>query len=180
MIYFTPERIAFIHIPKCGGTSVFTQIKKLKPGRWERYPGAHATIKTLNKQDLFFNEYLIQVRNPYDRFISAFHHQQTRKEIKDRVSLEKFLQYLIDDNIKDYKDKGLLRRQINWLDESKNMKIFKLEEKTIWQYLQTIDTSIIEKHSKPFTDEKIKLTKEQKKIIYTYYKQDFERFGYNE
>jgi len=180
MIYFTPENIAFIHIPKCGGTSVFTQIKKCKSGRWNRIWGAHTDIKTLNINGHTFKKYLIQVRNPYDRFLSAYYHQLTKKEKKDRVTIDRLLQYLKDDNVNDYIDKDILRRQIEWLDESKNMKIFKLEDKTIWSYLQKIDSSIREKKSKPYIGTKIELTEEQKKIIYTYYKQDFERFGYNE
>jgi hypothetical protein len=61
------------------------------------------------------------------------------------------------------------------------MKFFKLEDKTIWPWLNDNGFSgIREKVSGAAqTDKKIELYDFQKEIVYNFYKQDFETFGYN-
>ena len=171
MIYLTKEQLAFIHIPKCGGTSVLNQIRKLPKYKWNIKYGTHSGCDVAED----FNNFIVQVRNPYERFLSAYHHQMYRGQ---NLSLHTILNYLKNDNAHFFTDYGILRRQCEWIDFKKT-KIFKLEEGTIWTYLNDLGYDINEKHSKP-QKRTISLTDEQKKIVYKYYKTDFERLGYNE
>ena len=79
MILFTDKNIGFVHIPKCGGTSVTDQIKKLNEG-WIEIEGIHTPPKRILDLGYDVKGWIFQVRNPYTRFMSEYFHQIRKKE----------------------------------------------------------------------------------------------------
>ena len=175
MILFTDKNIGFVHIPKCGGTSVTDQIKKLNEG-WIEIEGIHTSPKKILDLGHDVKGWIFQVRNPYTRFVSAYNHM-----IKENnsISLNDILNYMIDEpdaNLWPIEKKGhriLFRKQLYWYVS--NMPFFKLEDKSIWRYLNLKET--ISNTSK--IKNKIKLDDKQKEVIYNFYKEDFLTFGYS-
>lgn len=66
-------KTVFIHNPKCAGTSIKSALMANPDGHW-KYGDWHYTITQLKKIPLTHNDYhkFAVVRNPYDRFVSAF------------------------------------------------------------------------------------------------------------
>ena len=86
-------KVIFIHIPKCAGTQlqneIFIQNKKYKTR-------LHASIQEIKK--IYYNEYLNYfkfaiIRNPYDRFVSAYFY------LKNTGPFDKFNTHLKDEII---------------------------------------------------------------------------------
>jgi len=175
MILFTDKNIGFVHIPKCGGTSVTSQIRKLKKD-WIEIEGIHTSPKRILDLGYDVKGWIFQVRNPYTRFVSAYN--QLIKEIKS-ISLSDILNYMTDEpdaNLLSLEKKGhriLFRKQSYWYIS--NMPFFKLEEKSIWSYLN-LKEAISNSNS---IKNKIELNDKQKEVIYNFYKEDFLTFGYN-
>jgi len=174
MFKLNNEETFFIHIPRTGGASVYHAISEAK--LCKSFGNVHSTINYLKGQGYEGKTYLIQVRNPFDRLYSTFCYLNTGQTFKDFCNLLNFPQ----ENLH-------FRKQIRWLegaDESKT-KLFKMEEETIWDYFKEKypDKNIKSPHIHRDNSEDIHnneeiYTPELKEFVYNYYKDDFEKLGY--
>lgn len=113
-IFRTKNHIVFFaHIPKCGGTSIERafinsgfqssfldgRFWKREKDCWYRSSPQHITSLYLNRLfgDGFFDYEFSVVRDPLERFLSAFNHH--RRRIGRHVSLDRFL-FLLERRIK--------------------------------------------------------------------------------
>lgn len=101
------KKIIFIHIPKCGGSSIaaglfdsvgirFGTYLKIKD-RKKYFSGddmKHATAATYKNTMKSWDDYykFSVVRNPWDRFVSALNWQQNAKK-KNRINISEFMNY---------------------------------------------------------------------------------------
>ena len=67
------KMISFIHIGKCGGSTIYTMLKS----RFDNFKEYH-----LNKNYTPTEKYIIWIRNPLVRFVSAFNHSYTAVNYK--------------------------------------------------------------------------------------------------
>lgn len=166
------KKVFFIHIPKCGGTSIFETLKVKK--KIELVGGAHsyASRHFKDKVDLF----VTQVRNPYDRIVSHFkmikqYNNEHDLDINDFINCIDNLQYT--DKKRSIFMPNHFKPMSTWINGVKNVKVFKLENGDIWDYLD-IEPSHLRKS--PIGN--IELTVSQKNIIYNYFREDFDNFDY--
>jgi len=161
MFHIKNTNLTFIHPPKCGGTSIAEELKA--KNLIEQFAvGAHATLKDIGDVG---KEYLIIVRNPYNRFFSYYHFmiEWARKRIRGELPLKgqtkEFFQKSIDklleikfegwvNTLKDMKfpfwleehsiPMDAFRCQTNWYLNytNKPVHIHKIEEGTIWPFLR--------------------------------------------
>jgi len=74
MILSKNNKFFFVHIPKAGGTSVANAMKKHKID-FASYGDAHSTIENiLDINAPSVDYYIVQVRNPYNKFYSGYHY----------------------------------------------------------------------------------------------------------
>lgn len=160
----------FIKIPRTA-TSSMNQVLKQTRG--------HATAQhwkdKMGSEDFNKAFKFAVVRNPYERFRSAWYHQYMAKTYHYPD---------INEIAKDIPDEVVYRPQYlfvyNWKDELLVNKIYKYEN------LEETWKSILRRTDKPYTPlehhhksgEKPKLNKESKILLAEYYKEDFKRFGY--
>ena len=191
MLILNSIRSAFVHIPKTGGTSVATAIKQCSSDHWfyDENSGVHASIQFMHGQDLgrFIDNYIVQVRNPYDRFISAYYHQLPDQQ----YTIDEMLNFL--DNNLTFPDTKLLTPQHQYIkinsdyikrySKEYTVSIFRTEDGDIWKYLRSLGYPVFERHERKSDKLFITvndLTNKQREIIYNYYKKDFGKFGYDE
>lgn len=169
---FEDEKIIFIHIPKCGGSSVTKQItrkykkkvamKTWSPGlnviskwktndeHWVEVTNMHATY---DRYKPFYPDYqyITQIRYPMTRWESVYKHLCKLELVNTEFSewTERASKYLpkgqfwrLFDNLDIYMNRThsnpsnieiLFLPQWTWIREE--VKIFKLEEGTIWEWL---------------------------------------------
>ncbi|MEW5422316.1 sulfotransferase family 2 domain-containing protein [Amorphus sp. 3PC139-8] len=101
--------IYFAHVPKCGGTTIESAIRSAghnlnfydkswwsEERKWSRSSPQHITTKDLTRIidiDIFDYTFTV-IRDPVDRFISAFNHNRLDRRIAWYESLPKFLNKL--------------------------------------------------------------------------------------
>lgn len=187
MLILNSINAAFVHIPKNGGSGITEAINLCPPDTWFNYStvGAHASIEKMLAQDIgrFIKKFIIQVRNPYQRFISAYYHQKSHHGLDFHEMIE-----CLNDESKIFPDDKLLIPQHHFIKVSSSfqrnyftefkLQIFRLEDKDIWQYLRDNGYPVFERHIRKTQNKRIRLTNTQKEIIYNYYKKDFQKFGY--
>jgi hypothetical protein len=211
------HKILFIHVPKCAGTSVefilntgseiefYTEklsLKLLSSLPINSFTDEEYRIcASKNKQHYTYKELvkilpesvikdfkkIAIVRNPYDRFVSAYHywvisnkHYKNFEEFtKNTLSIDTFTRNWLYD--------GHLETQTSYLiNEQKNFNsidnIFKFEELDIcFDYLNKITGRVYKPHAraslnrKPYNEY---YTSELKEIVYNFYKDDFINFNY--
>ena len=202
-------RICFVHIPKCGGTSIRQAL--LHAGYYSGQHG-HRTDLQHKTLDTFcnFETYITQVRNPYERAVSQFNfmHRQyhrmddfVKKEIYDRhihLELNEWVKLLVDDGeekfIKGEPDvvglqhpRYCLKPQHWWIGLGRTM-IFKLEDQSIWNFFYERGMDVQRFHSRrsfpvatnPVLKTRDDLTRESIDIINSRYEEDFRRFNYEQ
>lgn len=201
----------FIHIPRCGGTSIFYACGKrfLVPD----YPfnHQHLTYNTIKQLAVVYSNkpFITQVRNPYDRFLSYFNYLKSviadniasnikidcdlkSLQLLSRIDISMFVNTIIN---KDFRNKFVVaveecrggkglrgltdpslcyNTQTTWTEGCDNLTVFKLEDKTIWKYLDCEEEKL---HTSEYIEED-ELSSDHKRIVYNYYKQDFLEYGY--
>lgn len=204
------HNIIFIHPPKCGGSSIAETLKQTNNiGQRLENTGAHKTIKENIDLGLTADEYFVTVRNPYDRYYSYYHFciewdlkrisgrlplkGGTKKFYKDRrnrlleLKFEGFVNLLVDKKerkrfILSHKLLNAFDCQVKWFynQTDKPVHLFKIEEGTVWKYLQDLGYNVKASHKKKSTFKTVTgYTKKQAEIVYKYFKEDFKTFEYN-
>ena len=198
MIKIKNTNYIFIHIPKCGGTSIIHTLKKTN-----RIDGVIGSAHSKVSDYLNSNKtYVTTVRNPYNRFFSYYHFliewskkrvdgklplkgrtiEQYKRIIKimKEIKFEGWVYSLLNKNkinnlIKEYYiPQHTFTLQYDWIKDANKLSIHKLEEQTIWKFL-----NLTKLHSKKSTYKTTKgYTKEQAEIVYKYYQKDFDYFKY--
>lgn len=206
-------RTLFVHIPKNAGTSIYNCLKdsdKHNIPKWSR--GAHLPHSyLLSRAKLYEFKPEIQfcvVRNPYDRFISIYHHVQKRmlrfcKKLKRRmlkypheierlVSSFPSVNFLATASFDDFVRKTLCEfdtkeivhnyhhfmSQSSYIDRA-DIEIFRFEDLTLLEKRLSIKIPYLNVGG---YDHDIKdlyyKDKKTKKIIEVFYEKDFENFKY--
>ena len=203
IFYNKDSSVLFVHIPKCGGTSLELAIQKsgysialLDSGIksetfkfWKCSP-QHFHYKMLNS---FVNVESIKfkfaiVRNPYDRIISEYVMRNKNVNIDKRPNMSSWIKnifsrfkknnYILDNHI---------RPQVDFIH--RDMHIYKLEDGLSQLYLALetanfyIDKNKIS-HVKHYSSvglvpKDIHLSEDDKYLIYEFYKEDFNALGYS-
>lgn len=215
VLYIGERQEYFIHIPKCGGTSVRDQLilsnNKRKFLLETLETGNHSKYDEIGKFiDLKTSKFIVSVRHPVGRFLSAYNflmdidtrkiEQQTDLAEKEKqfytARLEKLKSIGINgfvallENLPqregiyetwytDYPEphfKWAFEPQVDWIAgiPEENIKIFKIENQEIFEYL-----SIDYGSSKVKKNYSRSASEENKQAIYEYFSDDFTRFGYS-
>ena len=150
MILSKNNKFFFVHIPKAGGTSVTNAMKKHNIYA-ASYGAAHSTIgNILDINAPSVDYYIVQVRNPYNKFYSGYHYNvewakkrfdgelplknRNKQYYKDKfeflkdITFNGWINLLTDKNkLKEFtslfNEKHLFREQTSWIecpDEIKN------------------------------------------------------------
>ena len=191
----------FIHIPKCGGTTIETLFEQLKFNtflapkdyravrKYLKLPPAHfdlSLIENIFRIDAIYS--FAMVRNPYDRILSDYKWAKTKTnntQFFQKMSFEEFCVHCF----KEYSNNsGYLANHITSQHQfvSKNVnKVFKLErglEEAIEEVFTDIgvqlNNKLVLKKLNATTDEAIQVNQKTKDLIYEFYEEDFKIFGY--
>lgn len=201
--------IIFIHVPKCAGTTIekilgtctereYYALRK-KAEQWNNKTPQHLTYLELkNKLTINWSDYYTfsVVRNPYSRFVSEYNYRKdlfskTKRPEHDPKTFSEFITNLsmgVNERILAFDghletQSSFLKNEANILESS--IQIFKfedlapcwtmLEEKTgvaysidLWSRKSNVEIPYQEFY-----------TPETKNIIYNFYKEDFDNFGYS-
>lgn len=198
MVYSHKYKSIFIHIPKCGGTTIEQSLnlidmqsgygiekgKAMQHYTWSDY------IDKLG-HDVFNDYYKFAiVRNPYDRVISEYYWCYIQNVgYKHGQSLDDFITYLEKMvTTKNYNETiwhdHFMPQYLYIYDKKYNIKVdkvFKMEDflEVDKFILNKYGIKITQKHNTGDYDKsKIHLTDIQKEKIYNLYKTDFVLFGY--
>jgi len=188
--------IIFIHINKCGGTSMTKSLSGFK----HVYIPSNDSIKNLVHKNIWINSYKFTiVRNPYHRFLSLY---EMFKRNKNQKSFNKMLEVISDDNIRYDVNSGgkthhrkehikrhglpMTHKHYGVFDNEKNIlrinKVFKLEElEKAWPKIEEIIGKKLTKYKLNASNTKkeiSKFTKKQLETINKIYAKDFEVFNY--
>jgi len=196
----------FIHIPKCAGSAIedfflengamvsFLDRSGKFSSTWYKSSPQHideTTFKRLFNIDIF-DELFTIVRNPVERYISAYKH--TYKFLKPGTNINDFT-ILLSDHLK--KNNSLMGFRDNhflpmskFIPEINSIKIFKLEDSLdpVLKWLNEInflninlkDTKIpFKNESNQFEKKMLDLNKDSLRFIEELYKNDFDRFNYD-
>ena len=204
------RKLVFIHIPKCGGTSIRKAIQK-KVGGTHRNRTWLNTRKTFIKPNLWnqhatYDQYALtyrdytyctQVRNPYTRFESMWKHcirvGLTTQEFYDwgnrtidglavgdwEEACDKEKQELILGYYYNRNDIPSLLFQPQWRWVRSPVKVFKLEDMTIWDYIKLPPIHENNSHKDTrVTSRDIEWSQELREKVYEVYREDFRKFRY--
>ena len=192
----------FVHIPKCGGTTVFTLFDQLKFGtflapkdyravrKYLKLPPAHYDIALVENLFLLDAIYCFAiVRNPYDRILSDYKWAKTKTnntQFFQKMSFEEFCVHCF----KQYSnDSRYLANHITPQHKfvSKNVnKVFKLEngleaaiEEVFTDLGIQLGQKLVLKKLNESTDKEATISNKAKALIYDFYEEDFKVFGYD-
>jgi hypothetical protein len=191
----------FIHIPKCGGTTIETLFEQLKFNtflapkdyravrKYLKLPPAHfdlSLIENIFRLDAIYS--FAMVRNPYDRILSDYKWAKTKTnntQFFQKMSFEEFCVHCFKEHSN---NSGYLSNHITSQHQfvSKNVnKVFKIErglEEAIEEVFTDIgvqlNNKLVLKKLNATTDEAIQVNQKTKDLIYEFYEEDFKIFGY--
>ena len=203
------EKLIYVHIPKCGGTSVRKAMQERIPGKHLDRTWIHGyktfIAPNLWNQHATYDQYALtyrdfsyctQVRNPYTRFESMWKHciriglttldfydwaQRTIdglalgnwEEACDKDKEELILGYYYRNDIPSL----LFQPQWRWVRSP--VKVFKLEEMTIWDYLKLTPIHRNNSAESPKLEGKdILWSTSLREKVYEVYQEDFRKFRY--
>ena len=204
------ERLIFIHIPKCGGTSVRRCMQHKLGGKHKNRTWIHGwktfVEPNLWNQHAYYDQYALiyrdytyctQVRNPYTRFESMWKHclraDLTTKDFYewgnrtiDNLAVGDW-EFACDDDRRElmieyyYSKREILSMlfQPQWRWVRSPVKVFKLEDMTIWDYIKL--PPIHENNSqkdKRVASREIVWSQELREKVYEVYREDFRKFRY--
>lgn len=202
------NKIIFIHITKCAGSSIesafgYKPFNILESNRtnllgWDdelKLYLQHVSISDIKKYDLInsgvwgnYNKFTI-VRNPWDRACSSYRSLMNDSKIQDSFenflySKGKFTKILNDNSTSDYRG-DYLKPQIDYIKYNiDDINIFKFENlDNLNKYFEklNIDKKIphINKTPNPFNVINFYKNKEYIDMVYDVYKEDIDTFGYS-
>jgi hypothetical protein len=204
------ERLIFIHIPKCGGTSVRRCMQHKLGGKHKNRTWIHGwktfVEPNLWNQHAYYDQYALvyrdytyctQVRNPYTRFESMWKHclraDLTTKDFYewgnrtiDNLAVGDW-EFACDNDRRElmieyyYSKREILSMlfQPQWRWVRSPVKVFKLEDMTIWDYIKL--PPIHENNSqkdKRVASREIVWSQELREKVYEVYREDFRKFRY--
>mgnify|MGYP003113996918 FL=1 len=204
------ERLIFIHIPKCGGTSVRRCMQHKLGGKHKNRTWIHGwktfVEPNLWNQHAYYDQYALiyrdytyctQVRNPYTRFESMWKHclraDLTTKDFYewgnrtiDNLAVGDW-EFACDDDRRElmieyyYSKREILSMlfQPQWRWVRSPVKVFKLEDMTIWDYIKLppIHENNSQKDERVASRE-IVWSQELREKVYEVYREDFRKFRY--
>ena len=198
----------FLHIPKCGGSSIF---KTLKNNGFVDYKfnKTHIKISELEKKFIENFKFITQIRNPYSRFYSHYHYavEWIDKRIKGELPTkgktiefyERLLKFLLsvefdgfvellykkrlrESFLKDFdkSESDIFLRICDFLNIETNIKIFKIEDNNFWNYLESEFKIVpsVKLFEKKSNYKSKKYDSFTSKAVYEYFKKDFDLFLY--
>ena len=201
------KSIIFLHVPKCGGSSVFRTLKSHKFIEY-RLPSTHDSISNYLNKNITADIFFTQVRNPYFRFYSQYHFmvETINKRIKGelplkgrtieyynrvlnyliKIEFEGYVNLLIDLNkrnafFEEFDNIGHLafQRIVGFLNEKVNLKVFKLEDGNIWSFIKKMGYNVeYTFHEKKSSYRTVSYNSELSEIVYNYFKEDFIKYNY--
>ncbi len=197
MVHSHDKKIIFIHIPKCGGTSIEFAFDLKTPkdgyGIKNRKAMQHYLWHDYKRElgDKIFNNYFkfAIVRNPYTRFISEYYWCSISKiGNKGGQSIDSFITYckgIVDKRQynKTAHHDHFMPQYLYVYDDNDSLKVNKLFK---YENYQAVQKFMLNKYNVKvghvmkgkYDKNKVILTQSQKDRIYEIYKQDFIRFGY--
>jgi len=201
------KSIFFIHIPKCGGSSVF---RTLQSHRFIEYkvPNTHDSISNYLNKNITADIFFTQIRNPYFRFYSQYHFMiewiykringelplkgktiEFYHRILDyliKIEFEGYVNLLIDRNkrkefFEEFDNYGNLafQRIVDFLNAKVNLKVFKLEDGNIWSFIKKMGYNVeYTLYVKKSSYRTVSYNSELSEIVYNYFKEDFIKYNY--
>lgn len=194
-------RICFIHIPKCGGTSIRNAFSSLDYFSGEGHQSDRAHEQMFPDQ---FDGFITQTRHPYSRIVSEFNfmHKQYQKFPLMRPELEQHINLDINQWVsllgplgEDFqaidKSKGYFHPRYGlkpqtWYVRNRSTELFKLEDYSIWTYLWKIGIKVpvtwsrqsLPTEKNPVLQTVNSLTYYSRELIRDKYYNDFKELGY--
>ena len=194
--------ILFLHVPKCGGSSVAKlfedngysktlEMRGLPPQDCLTASPQHQTCANLrsmiNTDEL--GDIFIVTRNPYDRIISEFNWQFRKTLPEERPNINNWIvESLEKASINSEYADNHFRACVDFIDENLHCSIFRLEDgiQFVAEYFLRKNSSIhnieipVEKSANQFigSSKKPNLNTFTIQAINQFYKYDFEAFGY--
>jgi hypothetical protein len=190
----------FIHIPRTSGSSVEDYFKKMgysiKLLDRDYNTNKNKSFLKISPQHLYLNDVLsfsssnnftkifTIVRNPIDRFISAYNFAKNCSLMDSSYTISSFIDHILDNTINinfDFDRHFASQSDFIKNDLGINIDIFKFEElHEFYKYLHSFNSKKypIEKTNST-THLECNLKRTDKKRISEIYKDDFNNFGYN-
>jgi len=207
-MYSKRDNLLFVHIPKTGGQTILVHFLEKYNINWKdrgelfgnkikvldrEVIGEHLTYQEYLKYNIITNDDMINlntfsiVRNPYERFLSYYYMRKNKDKFLD-LSLETMMKDCSnflktkDDELKYSKPYVMIKPQHLYLQNSKNVKVFKYENyNEVEEYLKSFGIKQILKRNVGSKKAKENHKENLKKCIdfvNEYYEKDFETFDY--
>lgn len=190
------KKVIFVHIPKAAGTSVCKAV-------FNSSDSSHYTARCFRSDNpKKFQSYykFTVVRNPYERFCSAYNYIQNggeRLSAKDKHFRDTFLINYAD--INDFAENGLTKEEVGQRPhfDSQHEYVYDNDSSTLivdyvgrLENLDAFSEHLSEKlnstinvgHQNKTNNNRnvIELSEKAKKFVYEYYRKDFELLGYEQ
>lgn len=194
MPYFSKHNMLFIHIPKCGGSTIADYMLK-KGDAPMLFDGIGAVkINGVAPQHItgcdLYNLGAIQdstklftvIRHPYERTISEYFYRKEHYDEYKEMMFEEFLDiFLNEENIKVLDNHSL--PCVKFIEGISNVNVFKFGQ---WDALQSFinqdipcEEKLQDTHLLPTTENNFKLTVTHKLRIISWFEKDFIRFNFD-
>lgn len=203
-------KIVFIHIPKCAGTTIEKIIGTCSPRELFSHKPINQFGQLKTPQHMTFAElksnleidwtkfYTFSViRNPYSRFVSEYNYRKeiftkTKNPAHDPGTFSSFVESLqLEPSQRIFKFDGHLETQSSFLKNENNIidpsiQLFTIENLTpCWAMLEEktgikYANYLWSRKSNDSSPYQTFYTNDTKDLIYNFYKEDFDNFGYSQ